>query len=97
MFHAPRNGIGVKRSRDPAAWGEDLRLLTLGQADWPWAAARLTAATVIDLRDTPAVGKYVMFFHGSSEAGKAIHRAHGSASLALAWSDDLVDWVWPGK
>ena len=33
MFHAPRNGIGVKRSRDPGKWGEDLRLLTLGQAD----------------------------------------------------------------
>jgi len=22
-------------------------------------------------------------------------RAHGAASLAIAWSDDLVNWSWP--
>ena len=97
MFHSPSNGIGVKRSKDPKSWGPDTQLLTLGQKDWPWSQGRLTAATVVDLRKEPAVGKYVMFFHGSSKEGLKAHRAHGAASLAIAWSDDLVNWRWPGK
>jgi len=24
-------------------------------------------------------------------------RAHGAASLAIAWSNDLVNWHWPGQ
>jgi hypothetical protein len=56
---------------------------------------RLTAATVIDLTDEVTVGKYIMFFHGSSKEGMRAQRAHGAASLALAWSDDLVNWSWP--
>jgi hypothetical protein len=97
MFHSPSNGIGVKRSKDPKSWGPDVQLLTLGQKQWPWAQGRLTAATVIDMTKEPEVGKYIMFFHGSSKAGLEIQRAHGAASLAIAWSDDLVNWVWPGK
>ncbi len=97
MFHSPRNGIGVKRSRSLGEWGDDEQLLLLGQKDWPWAQGRLTAATVIDLTSQPRVGKYVMFFHGSSREGLERHRAHGAASLALAWSDDLETWDWPGK
>jgi hypothetical protein len=97
MFHSPSNGIGVKRSKDPKSWGPDVQLLTLGQKQWPWAQGRLTAATVIDLTKDPVVGKYIMFFHGSSKAGLQAQRAHGEASLAIAWSDDLVNWTWPGK
>jgi hypothetical protein len=97
MFHSPRNGIGVKRSRNLAVWGDDEQLLLLGQNDWPWAQGRLTAATVIDLTGQPRVGKYVMFFHGSSREGLKRQPAHGAASLALAWSDDLETWHWPGK
>ena len=97
MFHSPSNGIGVKRSKDPKSWGPDVQLLTLGQKQWPWAQGRLTAATVIDLTNEPAVGKYIMFFHGSSKAGLQAQRAHGAASLAIAWSDDLVNWTWPSK
>ena len=97
MFHSPGNGIGVKRSKDPESWGPDTQLLTLGQKDWFWSQGRLTAATVIDLTKEPVVGKYVMFFHGSSKEGLKAHRAHGAASLAIAWSDDLVDWTWPGE
>jgi len=97
MFHSPRNGIGVKRSKDPKSWGADVQLLTLGQKDWPWAQGRLTAATVIDLTRESTVGKYVMFFHGSSKEGLQAQRAHGAASLAVAWSDDLVNWHWPGQ
>ncbi|MBN2327432.1 MAG: family 43 glycosylhydrolase [Candidatus Omnitrophica bacterium] len=97
MFHSPRNGIGVKRSKNLSDWGDDLQTLTLGQEDWPWAQGRLTAATVIDLRADPAAGKCIMFFHGSTKEGLAKQPAHGCASLGVAWSDDLVEWSWPGK
>jgi len=97
MFHSPKNGIGVKRSKDPKSWGPDVQLLRLGQEDWPWAQGRLTAATVIDLTHESTVGKYIMFFHGSSQEGMQAQRAHGAASLAIAWSDDLVNWHWPGQ
>ena len=96
LFHSPKNGVGIKRSPDLRNW-TDHGLLTLGQADWPWAQGRLTAGHVLDLRDEPAVGKYVMFFHGSSPEGCALQETHGHSSLALAWSDDLVAWEWPGK
>ena len=95
MFHSPRNGIGVKRSKNPRKWGDDTQLLTLGQEKWPWAQGRLTAATVLDLKDDPRVGKYIMFFHGSSKEGLATEPAHGAASMAIAWSDDLEHWYWP--
>jgi arabinogalactan endo-1,4-beta-galactosidase len=97
MFHSPSNGIGVKRSKDPKSWGADTQLLKLGQQQWPWSQGRLTAATVIDLTAEPSVGKYIMFFHGSTKEGLKAHRAHGQASMAIAWSDDLVKWAWPGK
>jgi predicted GH43/DUF377 family glycosyl hydrolase len=97
MFHSPSNGIGVKWSDDPANWGEDAQLLMLGQADWPWSQGRLTAATVLDLTDEPAAGRYVMFFHGSSREGLAQQRAHGAGTMGIAWSDDLEEWSWPGK
>ena len=95
LFHSPGNGIGVKRSRDLKHW-RDAGLLTLGQKQWPWAQGRLTAGFVLDLRGQPAVGRCVMFFHGSSKQGMAMHRAHGHGTLALAWSHDLVRWHWPG-
>ena len=96
MFHSPRNGIGVKRSKDLKTW-RDAGLITLGQKQWPWAQGRLTAGFVLDLRKDPTVGKALMFFHGSSRDGLKMHRAHGHGTLALAWSDDLEHWTWPGK
>ena len=94
MFHSPTNGIGVKRSRDLERW-TDHGLLTLGQHEWPWAQGRITAGHVLDLRAEPGIGRYLMFFHGSSPAGCALQEVHGHASLGLAWSDDLVHWDWP--
>jgi hypothetical protein len=95
LFHSPRNGIGVKRSRDLRDWREE-GLLRLGQEGWPWAKGRLTAGFVLDLRREPAVGKAVMFFHGSrypeSEGGFYAH-----ASIGFAWSDDLRSWDWVGR
>ena len=95
ILHSPGNGIGFKESTDLETF-KDVRHVTLGQTDWPWAQGRLTAAHVLDLRAEPRVGKYLMFFHGASKSGHAQHRAHGHASLALAWSDDLIDWQWGG-
>ncbi len=96
LFHSPENGIGIKRSRDLVHWkGEGL--LTLGQEHWPWAQGRLTAGMILDLRAEPAVGRYLMFFHGSSREGKRMWRSHGHASLAFAWSHDLKHWQWPGR
>ena len=92
LFHSPKNGVGVKRTRDFQNWTDE-GLLTLGQDTWPWAAGRLTAGHVLDLRDE--LGKYVMFFHGSDEEGTKARETHGHASLALAWSDDLKHWDWP--
>ena len=95
MFHSPGNGIGVKRSRDLKAWRND-GLLTLGQEDWPWAKGRLTAGFVLDLKNDPRIGKYLMFFHGSGpEDEKTMF--DNFASIGVAWSDELKEWSWPGK
>merc|ERR1712060_672407 len=91
MFHSPSNGVGMKRSRDLANW-EDLPTLTLGQADWPWAQGRLTAAFVLDLRQDPRFLKAFMFFHGSAYPESDPRGGFDTfASLGLAWSttDDL--------
>ncbi len=97
LFHSPHNGIGIKRSRDLRDWRDD-GLLTLGQADWPWAQGRLTAGFVLDLRNAPGLGKAIMFFHGSEFPEKDARGGFDNfASLGLAWSDDLKNWQWPGK
>jgi hypothetical protein len=62
LFHSPADGIGVKRSEDLKHW-RDEGTLFLGRAGWPWAQGRLTAGFVLDLRNDPAVGKALMFFH----------------------------------
>ncbi|PTY06079.1 hypothetical protein DB346_01550 [Verrucomicrobia bacterium LW23] len=36
-----------------------------GQAGWPWARERITAGFVLDLCAHPAVGKALLFFHGT--------------------------------
>jgi len=96
MFYSPKNGVGMKRSKDMKNWRDVGELITLGQKDWPWAQGRLSAGFVLDMRKDPRIGKYLMFFHGS---GPEDERTMFStfASLALAWSDDLVNWDWPGK
>jgi hypothetical protein len=96
LFHSPHNGVGVKRSKDLLTWtGDDL--LTFDQAHWDWAQGRLTAGHVLDLPREPGIGKYVMFFHGSVSRTIQPKETHGNASLALAWSDDLVSWNWSGR
>jgi len=96
LFHSPANGIGVKRSNNLSQW-QDEGLLTLGQAGWPWAQGRLTAGFVLDLRQNPAVGKALMFFHGSDFPEMDPRGGFDNfASIGIAWSDDLKKWDWPG-
>ena len=97
MFYAPRNGVGVRRSKDLIEWSDE-GVLTLGQKDWPWAKGRLTAGFVLDLRKNPSVGKALMFFHGS-DYGEGDPRGgfDSFSSLGLAWSSDLKNWDWPGQ
>ena len=104
MFHSPKDGIAMKRSKDMINWRHvgkpvtkrDTGPITLGQKNWPWAQGRLTAAFVLDLRDDTRVNKYLMFFHGTGpEDESVIFNTH--ACIALAWSNDLKNWSWPGK
>jgi hypothetical protein len=97
LFHSPSNGIGIKRTHDLKTW-RDLGVQYLGQANWPWARGRLTAAFVLDLRHEPAVGRALMFFHGSEFPEKDPRGGFDNfASLGLAWSSDLLHWSWPGE
>jgi hypothetical protein len=98
LFHSPRNGIGIKRSRDLEHWRDWGQLITLGQEDWPWAETRLTAGVVLDLREEAAIGKYLMFFHGVGPGKtRTMDNAFARCSIGIAWSDDLIHWDWPGK
>jgi len=94
VIHSPKNGVGMKRTSDLVHW-RDVGVFTLGQKGWPWAQGRLTAGFVLDMRDQPEVGKFLLFFHGATPEGSAEWPSHGRASLGLAWSDDLVHWAWP--
>ncbi len=97
LVSSPGDGIDFSRSRDLKTW-ETVRNERLGQKDWPWAQGRLTAAHVVDLRQVPGVGKFVMVFHGSDFAEEDPRGGFDNfASIGIAWSDDLSTWQWPGK
>ena len=98
LFHSPRNGIGMKRSKDLKEWRDVGKLITLGQDGWAWAERRLTAGAVLDLRDEPSVGKYLMFFHGEGPPRDAqtMENFNTYCPIGIAWSDDLSRWSWPG-
>ncbi len=97
LIHSPgRDGMGLMSSGDLKNWEpvveENIRL---GYKVWLWAMARLTAGFVLDLKEDPRVGKYLMFYHGT-ESDKP-HEHIGICSLGIAWSDDLINWNWPKK
>ena len=96
IYHSPENGIGLKTTRDLRTF-RDHGVLTLGQSEWPWAEKRLTAGFVCDLRSVDSIGKYVMFFHGSSRRWNKAVNKHGHSSIGVAWSDDLSNWSWPSS
>jgi hypothetical protein len=95
MFHSPKNGIGIKRSKDILNWHPWENVITLGQDHWDWAKGRITAGTVIDLRDIPMFGNYIMFFHGSGPLTENEGDFDKNASIGIAWSNDLINWSWP--
>lgn len=96
MFHAPHNGIGVLKSADLTHWEPFCQDFFLGQESWNWGKGRVTAAFVMDLRSVPQFGRYVMLFHGSGPEDEETMFTT-NASIAIAWSDDLITWHWPGQ
>jgi hypothetical protein len=92
---SPTDGIGVKRSRDLKHWRDEGTLLP-GRAEWPSAEGRLTAGIALDLRDDSAVGKTLMFFHGSHYSENDLRVGFDNfASVGIAWSEDLKTEDWP--
>ena len=97
LFHSPPNGIAIKRSSNLKNWSDWGNLITLGQNEWNWAKGRITAGTVINLKGKKELGKYLMFFHGSGPKSEIEGDFDKNASIGIAWSDDLLNWDWPGK
>lgn len=97
LFHSPKNGIAIKRSPDLKTWKDWGGLITLGQSQWEWAKGRITAGAVINLKSDSRFGKYLMFFHGSGPLTEEQGDFDKNASIGIAWSDDLLNWDWPGK
>jgi hypothetical protein len=95
LIHSPKNGIGIKKSKDLKTWKDWGDLITLGQKDWDWAKGRITAGTVINLKNNKNFGKYVMFFHGSGPKTEEEGDFDRNASIGIAWSSDLKNWNWP--
>ncbi len=94
MFHSPHNGIGILESTDLVHWSDTGKLITLGQNSWPWAQGRITAGFVLNCRNVPDIGKYLMFLHGTGpENEEVIFDTH--ACIGIAWSDNLFDWEYP--
>lgn len=92
LWHSPANGIGCMESSDLKHWKACGELITLGQKNWPWASGRLTAGTVLDLRDQPG-GFGWLFFHGSGGTGEEQY-FDNYAGIGVAWSRDLRNWEW---
>ena len=38
-----------------------------------------------------------MFFHGSGPRKEIEGDCYKNCSIGIAWSDDLKEWIWPGK
>ena len=95
MFHSPKNGIGVLKSKDLKNWKSRGQLITLGQDKWEWAAGRITAGVVINMLDVKGIESYLMFFHGSGPLSESEGDFDKNASIGIAWSKDLIHWEWP--
>jgi hypothetical protein len=96
LFHSPSNGIGIKKSSDLKNWTDWGKLVTLGQSGWDWARGRITAGAVIRLAGNRQA-KYLMFFHGSGPLKEKEGDFDKNSSIGIAWSNDLINWEWPGK
>ena len=88
MLHSPKNGIGLKFSKDLEQWEDVGELLTLGQSEWEWARGRITAGTVVKLGEV-----YLMLFHGTGPKDEeTVFDTH--AGIGVAWSYDMKRWHW---
>lgn len=96
LFHSPPNGIGIKTSENLRTWKDWGELITLGQEKWIWAKGRITAGTVLKLPANKKA-KYLMFFHGSGPLTESLGDFDKNASIGIAWSNNLINWKWPGK
>ena len=90
LFHSPRNGIGIKTSRDLEHWHDTGEVLTFGQQDWDWARGRLTAGFVLPYEENGQT-VYLMFFHGSGPHDESV-TFDTNAGIGVAWSTDLMHW-----
>ncbi len=97
LFHSPKNGIAIMRSPDLVSWEPWGNLITLDQHNWDWAKGRITAGVVLNLKNNEKFGKYVMFYHGSGPLTEEEGDFDKNASIGIAWSEDLLNWEWPGK
>ena len=91
LWYSPHNGLGEKVSTDLIHWEDTGKNITLGQQYWPWAQGRLTAGMVLDLRNDPAVGRAVMFFHGTGPEDENVV-FDDYACIGFGWSSDLENW-----
>ena len=99
LYYSPDNGIRCKTSEDLLNWEEVGEPILLGQDRWLWAQGRISAGFVLDLKNEPKIGKYLMFFHGSQgpNRGETTMNFDINSHIGLAWSDDLESWHWaPG-
>lgn len=85
IFNSPYNGINIMATKDFKTF-TDVRTLYLNQENKPWAKDRITAGFVIDASSISPY-KYAMFYHGDNEDAYLF-----CASLAVAFSDDLINW-----
>lgn len=85
IFNSPENGINIMSTKDFKSFN-NIKTLYLNQQDKPWAKDRITAGFVIDVsRVSPH--KYALFYHGDNEDDYLF-----GASLAVVFSDDLINW-----
>jgi hypothetical protein len=100
MMHSPKDGLGILRSKNLQNWEVFAKPTLLGKEDWPWASQRLTAGYVLDLRSDPGFRKYLIVFHGQGDGrgpARNTEVINSRCNIAIAWSDDLINWQWPGK
>ena len=88
LIHSPKNGIAFSIADDLRNWS-DYRFTTLDQSRWPWAAGRLTAGFAMPLPANSQY-RYALFFHGSRDETP---ETHGSATLAMAYTNDFRTFV----
>lgn len=62
LVHSPKNGIAFKRSPDLRTWRDWGPLVTLGQADWPWARGHERPAPCSTCGRTRALASTSCFF-----------------------------------